>query len=259
MKGLPGLPPQDDGLPDPVLASARAQGGRAPVLAALGGCRVFAAVSATATATHETESGLRADSTAEMAVLLLEVDGRRALPVFRDVAAVLAWAEGARPVRLVGRDACRAALDEGAEALVLDPGPDAFVLDLADVRALAAGWVPVPGSELATRRTEVELGAPADVPPGLVDRLAEALAPERRSSTRLRAARLLQGPDGLVLGVAAAQPLDPAALAALAQRVMRRLGDALPADGLDLAQVAAAGPGVVVVPAARRRSLLRRR
>ena len=252
---MKGLPPQDDGLPDPVLAAARSDGARARVLSVLGTCRVFAAVTATATSSHVTESGLRADSTAEMAVLLLEVDGRRALPVFRDVAGVLAWHDGARPVRLIGADACRAALDEGAEALVLDPGPDAFVLGADELRAVASGWVPVPGSGLATRLGEVELGAPVEVDARLVASLAAALAPEP-----LLAARLLRGPDGLVLGVAPARRLDPPALAALAQRVVQRLGADLPAEGLDLAQVAPEGPGVVVVPGPRpRRSLLRRR
>lgn len=248
------LPPQDDGLPDPALAAVRQAGSRAEVLAVLGEARVFAAVTATATATHVTDAGLRADSTAEMAVLLLEVDGRRALPVFRDVAAVTGWHPGARPVRLLGAQACRAALDEGAEALVLDPGPAAFVVEPAELRTLAGGWVPVPGSGLATRRADVALTAPEDVPPGLVDALARALAPEG-----LRAARLLTGPEGLVLGVAPRRPLDPPQLAALAQRVLDRLGESLPAEGLDLAQVAERGPGVPVVPARRRLPGLRRR
>lgn len=247
------LPPDDDGLADPVLAQARATGSPARVLAVLAGCRVFAAVTATATSERVTDSGLRADSTAEMAVLLLEVDGVRALPVFPDVAAVLAWHPGARPVRLLGADACRAALDEGAQALVLEPGPQALVLDAGQLRAVASGWVPVPGSDLATRYAEVTLSAPAgDVPAGLVAALRTALHGER-----LRAARLLEGPEGLVLGVAPQRSLAPADLAALAQRVASRLGPDLPVGGLDLAQVPVRGPGLVVVPPGR--GLLRRR
>jgi len=63
----------------------------------------------------------------------------------------------------------------------------------------------------------------------------------------LRSARLLDGPDGPVLGVAADTPLTPAGLAALAQRIMQRLGADLPADGLDLAQVPVQGPGQQVL------------
>ncbi len=81
--------------------------------------------------------------------------------------------------------------------------------------------------------------------------LAEALRDEPVTS-----ARLLEGPDGLVLGISG-PPLEPAGLAALAGRVMARAGDALPPQGLDLAQVGPEGPGVPL-PLSRRRGLLRR-
>lgn len=239
----------DDGSADPRLAEALGSGRRAEVLAALVDARVFAAIRAASTAEHVTERGLRAESSAEMAVLLLGADdGSRALPVFTEATAVRRWRLEARPVRLTGTQACQAALDEGAEALVLDPGGAGVVLDATEVRALAQGWVPVPGSDLATRHAEVPLTTPCDVPEALVRVLAAALRPER-----LRAARLLQGPDGLVLGVAPRRPLDPPALAAVAQRVVNRLGPDLPPGGLDLAQVPVRGPGAPVV----RRGLLR--
>lgn len=239
----------DDGSADPRLVAALASGARAEVLAALADARVFAAISATSTAEHTTETGLRAESSAEMAVLMLEADGRRALPVFLAVGDVRRWRLEARPVRLTGPQACQAALDDGAEAVVLDPSGAGFALVASEVTTLAGGWVPVEGTSLATRRAETRLAVPAQVPPGLVEALALALRPER-----LRAARLLEGPDGLVLGVAPRRALRPEELAALAHRVMTRLGAALPAAGLDLAQVAARGPGVPVV----RRTLLRK-
>jgi hypothetical protein len=240
----------DDGSADPRLVAALAGGHRAEVLAALADARVFAPVSATSTAEHTTDSGLRAESTAEMAVLLLEADGRRALPVFLAVGDVRRWRLEARPVRLTGPQACLAAQEDGAEAVVLDPDGAAFVLAGAEVASLAQGWVPVTGTGLSTRRADTALVAPDTVPPGLVAALEAALRPER-----LRTARLLQGPDGLVLGVAPARPLPPEDLAALAHRVMTRLGASLPVEGLDLTQVAARGPGVPVV----RRALLPRR
>jgi hypothetical protein len=237
---MPELP--DDGLADPRLAAASSH---AEVLAALAGARVFAGVVATATAEEVGAHGLRTESTAEMAVLLLEADGERALPVFSSVPALLSWRADARPVRLTGPQACLAALDEGARALVLDPAGTAVTLAHDEVQALAQGWVPVPGSSLATRRGSAQLQPPAvPVPEDLLAALRAALSDEP-----LRAARLLEGPDGLVLGVAGKRPLPPAELAALAQRVVHRLGSRLPAEGLDLAEVPARGPGVAVLKA----------
>lgn len=240
------VPTPDDGLADARLAAAST---RAELLAALAGARVFAAVVATSTAEEITAGGLRAESSAEMAVLLFDVDGERALPVFSSVPALTGWRASARPVPLNGRQACQAALDEGAAALVLDPPEAPLVLVVDEVRALASGWVPVPGTSLATRRGSVELRAPAvPVSVDLVEALGAALAGER-----LRAARLLEGPEGLVLGVAAQGHLDPAALAALARRVVTRLGPRLPPEGLDLVEVPARGPGVPLLPRRLRR------
>lgn len=234
----------DDGLADPALAAALAAGSHAQVLGALAGARVFSALIAVATAEEVTATGLRAESTADMAVVLLEAEGARALPVFTSVPSLVQWHPQARPVALTGPEACRAALDEGAEALVLDPAGAAWEVEEAELRTLAEGYVPVLGAPLATRRADAALEAPSTpLPPGLVPALVEALREER-----LRDARLLQGPDGLVLGVTPRRPLDAAALTALAQRVMTRLGDELPRDGLDLAQVPPRGPGVPLRP-----------
>jgi hypothetical protein len=235
--------PGDDGAADARLAAALASGSRPEILAAVAGARVFAAITATATAEEVTEQGLRAESSAEMAVLLIEVERRRALPVFTSVAALRRWRLDARPVPLLGSQACRAALDENADALLLDPAGAAVTLSRAEVRSLAEGWVPISGSGLASRHAETVLHAPAvPVRPELVAAFRRALAGEG-----LRAARLLEGPDGLVLGVTPRHPLAPGGLAGLAQRVMTRLGPDLPAEGLDLAQVAARGPGVPVL------------
>jgi hypothetical protein len=249
---VPHAAPQP-GVADPRLAAALISGaGTAEVCAALVDARVLAAVSATATG-HETAeaTGLRAESGAELAVLLLEAaDGTRALPVFTDVEQLRRWRLDARPVQLTGAQACATALDEQAVQLVLDPAGAAVVLDHAELSAVAAGWVPVSGSGLQSRTGETALHAPAvEVPAGLVDALKEALRPED-----LRAARLLEGPDGLVVGVCAKASLAPAQLAALAQRVMHRLGEALPPKGLALAQVPARGSGVPLI----RKGLLRR-
>jgi hypothetical protein len=237
----------DTGTADPRLARAlSAYDGsaavHAEVLAALVDARVFAPVTATATAEHVEEgTGLRAESSAELAVLLLATgEGDRALPVFSSTAAMRQWRLDVRPVALTGPEAAQAAVEQGASALLVDA--QIAIGELAD---LAAGWVPVVGSRLATRAGEVRLTEPPEVPEELVTALRAALGGED-----LRAARLLAGPDGLVLGVAPRGPTDPAQLAALAARVVDRLGSALPPDGLDLAHVEPRGPG---------RDLLRRR
>ena len=235
----------DQGRPDArlqraLLEGAETAGARAELLASLLEARVFAAVTATATG-HEVAaaSGLVAESGAELAVLLVQApDGSRALPVFSGLGPLADWRPDVRPVVLTGSQACAAAVDEGAQAVLLDPAGAGVVLTRSELEALAAGRVPVPGSSLTTRRGEVALQEPDHVPPGLPAALARALQPEG-----LRAARLLEGPDGLVVGVAASGVLDPPALAAMAGRVVRALGPDLPAEGLDLAQVAPEGPG----------------
>ncbi|MFN2537972.1 MAG: SseB family protein [Mycobacteriales bacterium] len=207
------------------------------LLAALVDAAVYAPITATSTAEHVEEgTGLRAESSAEMAVVLLAgPDGSRALPVFSSTATMKRWRPDVRPVLMSGREAAQAAAEQGAAALVVDEAVTVF--ELAD---LARGWVPVTGTGLASRMQEAVLTEARAVPAGLVSALRAALAPEG-----LRSARLLEGPDGLVLGVAPA--LDPAALAALAHRVVGRLGSALPPEGLDLTAVPRRGPGLELV------------
>lgn len=238
----------DSGAPDGPLAAALAAdptvaAGRAGVLAALLDARVFATVTATATGVEQAPStGLKAESTTELAVVLIALpDGSRALPVFSDLLAMRSFGADARPVPMTGRQACAAALEQGAEAVVLDPAGRALALSVDEVRALAAGWVPVPGSSLASRRTTEQLASPAAAPVALLAALSRAVAPER-----LRAARLLEGTDGPVLGVTPRRPLAPADVAALAARVRDRLGPDLPPAGLDLTVVPQAGPGLVL-------------
>ena len=128
---------------------------RASALAALVDATVYACISATSTGEHRNAStGLRAESGAELAVLLLEAsDGTRALPVFSDLDQLKKWRLDARPQRLTGAQACAAALDEQAATVVLDPSGAALALDPDEVRTVAQGWVPVPGSSLAVQQS----------------------------------------------------------------------------------------------------------
>ena len=235
----------DDGTADPRLAAAlQAFDGspvaRAEVLAALAGARLFVAITATSTAEHvEVGTGLRAESSAEMALVsMVASDGERAIPAFADTVALRHWRLDVRPVPVGAGYLARAALDDGAAAVLLDPTGAGLVVRRTELESIAAGYVPVPGADLAARRAVAELTPPTEVDPVLVQALAAALAPEHP-----RAARLLDGPAGPVIGIAPRRPLDPPALAALARRVMVRLGDALPAEGLDLTVVPRTGPG----------------
>ena len=244
---LPGT--GDDGKADPRLTTALrafslqpSSAGRAEVLSAAVGARLFVAVTATSTAEHLDEgTGLRAESSAEMALVsLVGATGERALPAFADVASLQAWRTDVRPVAVDVTYLCRAALDDGVAGVVLDPHRAHVVLTPGEVEVLAQGYVPVPGSNLAARRTQAALMPPSSPPPQeLLQALTAALRPER-----LRAARLLEGPAGLVVGVCPRRPLPAAGVAALAQRVLDRLGPALPPAGLDLAVVPPTGPGV---------------
>jgi hypothetical protein len=230
----------DTGATDPRLARALSAydgtaASHAELMAALVGARVYAAITATATAEHvDGGTGLRAESSAEMAVVLVAApDGARALPVFSSTESLEQWRSDVRPVALTGPEAAQAGLDEGAVALLVEGR-----ITVTELPDLAAGWVPVPGSGLATRVGDVALRPPSEVPEALVAALRTALEGER-----LRSARLLEGPDGLVVGVAPSQELGPAELAALAQRVAGRLGDGFPDAGLDLVRVGPRGPG----------------
>lgn len=234
----------DTGLADPEVVSALAAWSAGPVpatraraLAVLATARVFAAVSARSTAEHvDPGTGLRAESTAEMALVTLAGSSGRGVPVFLDVPSLTAFAEGVRPVRLTLAQACAAALDDGAVALLVDPPGAALVLTGLELTELAAGRVPVPGAALSARTTAQALTTPAEVDRQLLSALGRALRGEPVS-----AARLLQGPDGLVLGVVPRGPLDPAALAALAGRLAPRIP-----EPLDLTAVPPEGPGLDV-------------
>jgi hypothetical protein len=133
----------DDGTADPRLSTAlQVYDGSAPAraeaLAALAAARVFVAITATSTAEETTSTGLRAESSAEMALVsLVASDGERAIPAFLDAATLLGWRTRFRPVAVQGRDLARAALADGAAAVLLDPAGAAVVVRRDDLAAMA--------------------------------------------------------------------------------------------------------------------------
>jgi hypothetical protein len=91
------------------------------------------------------DAGLVHDKSADMAtVVLVGEDGRRGLLAFAGTERLAAWRPDARPVPVRASQAAAAALEEDADALLLDlGGPVPFVLEGALMRALAQGrpWV----------------------------------------------------------------------------------------------------------------------
>ncbi len=136
----------DDGSADPALAAAlrayAADGDAVPVLRALREARLLVPVVAVLGEVEHDDQGLAHDKTSDMAtVLLTGADGRQALLGFSSLASLGAWRADARPVPVTAVDAARAAVSEGAAALLVDvAGPVMFVVEGRDLDPLAAGW-----------------------------------------------------------------------------------------------------------------------
>ncbi|WP_144794183.1 SseB family protein [Kocuria palustris] len=160
----------DEGRPDPALERAlsdRLAGAadEADVVAALAGARVFVPVMAEVSASTITDDGLVADKEADMALVTLQSrSGRKAQPVFSSDSAVGRWHDGARPVAADARRVALAAVKDGAQLLVLDPGSQApFVVRRPALWAIAQGrvWTPSYRSDEVSRAVlDAALGLP---------------------------------------------------------------------------------------------------
>lgn len=115
----------------------------AEVLGVLQRTRVLVPVVAVAGEVEVDERGLAHDKTSDMAAVLMRGrDGRLALLAFTGSGPLQAWDPAARPVPVSLRDAARAARQDEAAALVVDvAGPTTYVVQGADLEALAAGLV----------------------------------------------------------------------------------------------------------------------
>jgi len=87
---------------------------------------------------EQDESG--ADKSSHMAtVTLVQSDGRRGLLAFTSVEHLQRWDPQARPVPAAATDVCAAALDEGAQGVLLDvAGPVRFAIDNDALQELAS-------------------------------------------------------------------------------------------------------------------------
>jgi hypothetical protein len=137
--------PADDGSAAPELetalrAYAEGRGGEHAVLAALNGARLLVPVVAVLTE-DETVDGLRREKESEMALpTLVGDDGRRGVLAFTSTETLARWRPDARPVAVRAGEACRAALDEPADAVVIDvAGPVPYAIESARLRVMADG------------------------------------------------------------------------------------------------------------------------
>lgn len=126
----------DAGDVDPALGQALDAGDADAVLAILAaGARLLVPIVAVLD-----EAGTDgADKSSHMAsVSMVQSDGRRGLLAFTCIDTLRAWNPSARPVPASARDVARAAIDEGADGVLVDiAGPVRFALDGAALLAVA--------------------------------------------------------------------------------------------------------------------------
>ncbi len=89
------------------------------------------------------DQGLARDKSSDMATVLMQGrDGRMALLAFTGTEPMSRWDPESRPVPVTVPDAARAAVHDGADALLVDvAGPVRFVVEGEELRALADGFV----------------------------------------------------------------------------------------------------------------------
>lgn len=125
------------------LASYAADRGRyAETLAVLMDSRVLVPVVAIVGEVEHDAAGLAHDKSSDMAtVLMTGRDGRCALLAFTGSTQLEAWNPEARPVPVGCTLAARSAIQDGADALVVDiAGPVPFVVEGEELTRIAAGW-----------------------------------------------------------------------------------------------------------------------
>ena len=123
----------DTGVADPQLMLALKSGESLGVVQALRSGRVFIALAKSGVDPESSEK-----SSDMSVVCITSTDGRIGLLAFTSVESLAQWNADARPIPITGTDAAIAALDESAQALIIDPaGPIPFTLTLPDVVELS--------------------------------------------------------------------------------------------------------------------------
>jgi hypothetical protein len=112
------------------------------VLSVLQDARLLVPVVAVLGEVEVDDRGLAHDKTSDMAAVLVRAaDGSTGLLAFTSVETMARWDPQARPVPVTAATAATAAVQDGAEALLVDlAGPVTYVVDGDDLTRLAAGW-----------------------------------------------------------------------------------------------------------------------
>lgn len=210
----------DDGSADPDLAAALAHraagsGSVANVVAALHGRRLMVPLMAVLDSLDEPSAAQPAgpgEKDSHMAtVSLVGSDGRRGLLAFTSVAAMAGWGPAARGIPASAQRVAASALDEGADAVLLDvAGPNPFALEGPALRAVAAGADWTPAWEDPEVRAAV--AAALDGVAGLAGhRLVPGQAPAGEPVPDLLVLLLVEAPDvgGVAQAAADALAVDP--------------------------------------------------
>ena len=112
------------------------------VLATLQDARLLVPVVAVLGEVEHDAQGLAHDKSSDMAAVLVQAaDGSTGLLAFTSTETMGRWDPAARPVPVTAATAATAAVQDGAEALLVDlAGPATYVVDGEDLTRLAAGW-----------------------------------------------------------------------------------------------------------------------
>ena len=162
----PGFAGDDGSVPAEVTAALASydrdpDAGHAAAMAVLQHARLLVPVLAVLGEVELDEHGLAHDKSSDMATVLMQGrDGRMALLAFTGTEPLRRGNPEGRPVPVSVADAARAAVHDGARAVLVDvAGPVRFVIEEEELRALADGFTL---GELAGRHA----WARADVRPG---------------------------------------------------------------------------------------------
>jgi hypothetical protein len=112
------------------------------VLSVLQDARLLVPVVAVLGEVEHDANGLAHDKSSDIAAVLVRAaDGSTGLLAFTSVETMARWDPAARPVPVTAATAATAAVQDGAEALLVDlAGPASYVVDGDDLTRLAGGW-----------------------------------------------------------------------------------------------------------------------